>query len=109
MLDLDAIEARFKAATQGPVKIDERPEDLVVRTSYFEVRGEVTQGCEGIAAFLYYEHCNENDCDRRRAKANAAFVAGAFEDVPALVAEVRRLRELVVGALVAVGHATRGR
>jgi len=77
-LDLDAIEARATAATEGPwtTGADKAWSDalppwaLVISANYPLI--ELQEGAQGVA--------------------DAEFVAAARQDVPALVAEVRRLR-----------------
>lgn len=68
-LDLEAIEARAKAATPGPWVV-------------------------GPGAFWNYVVGSDEHGDHAGAqeKEDAAFIAASREDVPALVAEVRRLR-----------------
>lgn len=75
-LDLDAIEARANAATPGPWCTDS---------------WEIYQGTEYVAGAEWIgETCRAGEMDDSRA--DAEFVAAARTDVPALVAEVRRLR-----------------
>lgn len=78
-LDLDAIEARIKSTTPGPWKkdLDQWYSPLVVHSDWKR------SGDNGypVADFLH--------------DGNAAFVAHARTDVPALVAEVRRLQALL--------------
>lgn len=86
-LDLDAIEARAAAATAGPW---EPRDELYPGAGRFEVANEeipqlITSDGDGIGAIPVW--------------ADAAFIAAARRDVPALVAEVRRL-EMERGALV---------
>ncbi len=79
MIDFDEIEARANAATQGPwtasrsCSIEDAPETVVMA-----VGGNVA------------------NCDWDY---DAAFIAAARTDVPALVAEVRRLREVIHGMI----------
>src|SRR5689334_23740522 len=76
-LDLDAIEARTNAATPGP---------------WFNDSHEIYAG-ENTDIPAMSEWIGET-CDPRRpdhGAANAAFIAAARTDVPALVAEIRRL------------------
>jgi DNA-directed RNA polymerase subunit RPC12/RpoP len=68
MIDLEKIEARYEVATPGPWR-DKRP-------------GCVVDAHDCVVAFVY-------DKD----PANTTAIAHAREDVPALVAEVRKLRE----------------
>lgn len=77
-IDLDAIEARANAATAGPWCTDD---------------WEIFQGTEyepGISLWIG-ETCRGTS-DLEQDRADATFVAHARTDVPALVAEVRRLR-----------------
>ena len=86
-LDLDAIEARANAATLGPWK----------RYEQMEQDSQVVQAISpryGEYGFIYVG-CPEGD---GQARADAAFVAHARADIPALIAEVRRLREEAVAA-----------
>jgi hypothetical protein len=71
-LDLDAIEARAAAATDGPWEVHPDDADLV----WLPGRGYFL--CEMLTA----------------AETNGSFIAHARTDVPALVAEVRRLRAI---------------
>jgi hypothetical protein len=77
-LDLDAITARANAAAPGPWA---RYETFHADTFVVDPRGFLR---EGIVCGATYE------------RDNAEFIAHAREDVPALVAEVRRLREEAV-------------
>lgn len=80
-LDLDAIEARANAATSGPWCTDS---------------WEIYQGTEyepGLSTWIG-ETCR-GMTSAEQDRADAAFVAAARTDVPALVAEVRRLRDQV--------------
>jgi len=80
-LDLDAIEARAKAATPGPWN--------------YEHDTELEKGCrcgsclEPIDGRMIVESRKHDMV----AVADARFIAHAREDVPALIAELRRLRE----------------
>lgn len=78
VLDLDAIEARANAATPGPWK---RLPSLSID---YAVESEVSKGC-GVPDLMI-------DLSGDSARADADFIAAARTDVPALVAEVRRLR-----------------
>lgn len=81
-IDLDAIEARANAATAGPW---EAPDQLLIPC----VRGVSDHG--NTIRVCQFGWNNSPDAKRRDAN-NAVFIAHAREDVPALVAEVRRLR-----------------
>ena len=72
MIDLDAIEARVNAATPGPWT------------------GTVNQGVEAGADPVFETGCN---CctEPTLSEADAAFIASARTDVPALIARVREL------------------
>ena len=75
-LDLDAIEARAKAATPGPWPRDFGRCDFS------------PEGCMSIGPLVTMD----DECDEeRQAQADQDFIAAARTDVPALVAEVRRL------------------
>lgn len=89
MIDLDAIEARCAAATPGPWRqcgadrkgcacgmVWSEPADFVV------AQGEEGERAGTVCGF---------DVDDETISANMRFVAHAREDVPALLAEVRRL------------------
>ena len=73
-LDLDAIEARANAATSGPWEVEAA---AVVCDRYEDERPGV---------------CGPHDVDWPLLAEDAEFIAHARTDVPALVAEVRRLR-----------------
>lgn len=89
--DLDAIEARANAATEGPwidrwEHIADEPED--------NQRGIVNGGDETLKSLVV--GCTWWDGHHLvLRKEDAAFISAARTDVPALVAEVRRLREAV--------------
>lgn len=76
--ELAAIEARANAATPGPWTVKPDPDkpylDKVVR---------------------HYGHLTDLLAQCFHTNGNAAFIAAARDDVPKLVAEVRRLRELI--------------
>lgn len=79
-LNLDAIEARANAATEGPWESLDRGDRLVA----WRQRDDEL----GIAAFDYVVPEPMDNAD------DAEFIAHARTDVPALVAEVRRLRDI---------------
>jgi hypothetical protein len=84
-LDLDAIEARAKAATPGPWRKQPR----------LSIDGSVeseAMGKGGVPAMMV-------DIDSERSRVDAEFIAHARKDVPDLVAEVRRLRAALDGSL----------
>lgn len=81
-LDLDAVEARANAATPGPWW---GGGDRQSRNAYGLVGRTTDRGTGNAIAVL-----SGTDMDR---VADAEFIAAAREDVPALIAEVRRLRE----------------
>lgn len=77
-LDLDGIEARANAATPGPWCTDSWE---IYQGSEYEAGAEwIGETCRGRVEGLAQD------------RADAAFVAAARTDVPALLAEVRRLR-----------------
>ena len=100
-LDLDAIEARAEAATEGPWfvteddpvaepwLIDESMSDLEKRLAH---RLLVGQGDEPEDGRCVTEISWSNGLDHADFR-NSQFIAHARTDIPALVAEVRRLKE----------------
>lgn len=77
-LDLDSIKARCEAATEGP---------------WHREHGDY--GCVSIGNFGWVvdgPNCPQYDEDTPQGHADAEFIAHARTDVPALVAEVERLR-----------------
>ena len=74
--ELAAIEARANAATEGPWEVEPHPDqpylDKVVR---------------------HYGHLTDLLAQCFHTNGNAAFIAHARQDIPALIAEVRRLRQ----------------
>lgn len=84
-LDLDAIKARVDAATPGPWWAWDRG------VGWHIAIGEPTEGTWGGPARLL-PASERTDIGR---EADAEFIAAARQDVPALIAEVERLRALV--------------
>lgn len=80
-LDLDAIEARCDAATPGPWRDDE--------TDNNGQRLIFGDNADDWIALLPHQCVESIRVERDR---DAAFIAHAREDLPALVAEVRRVR-----------------
>jgi len=79
-LDLDAIEARAKAATQGPWEYDGcSVTDWGVTASHTITMEWMPNG--------------RGDGTNERESPDGQFIAHAREDVPALIAELRKLRE----------------
>lgn len=101
MIDLDAIEARYARTTGGPwayehcgeglycVGLTEPPAVGLVEDVYDEERGEYAEKPD-VVEFVAEFHGDD-------AADNARFTAAARTDVPALVAEVRRLRAIIEG------------
>jgi hypothetical protein len=86
-IDLDAIEARAKAATPGPWEVDS-----------LAIAEVVTGDCESVALCAERKEWAEANRETHTAqrdgrRRNAAFIAAAREDVPALCAEARRLTD----------------
>ena len=81
--ELDAIEARANAATPGPWRSD-------VGSGANRLRLWVPGGMLIADSYPPKPHRAR---DEQQGKADYGFIAGARTDVPALVAEVRRLRE----------------
>ncbi|MEV7364292.1 hypothetical protein [Streptomyces sp. NPDC091299] len=101
-LDLDEIEARANAATKGPWGFydgdnyaDVAADLQMTSRSSYTYREKVAR----LEDEDYWDDpAHENDDESRASEqmaANARFIAAAREDVPALVAEVRRLRATV--------------
>jgi hypothetical protein len=76
--ELNAIEARANAASPGPWR----------RARNVELVEAPDAECVSIAG--------SNNCDHIQGSVDMDFIAHAREDVPALVAEVRRLREALI-------------
>jgi hypothetical protein len=76
MLDLDAIEARAEAASEGP-----------------------WSNVDGASSMI---HCEDGYVGTVPFPPNAYFIAHARTDIPALVAELRAAREVVEAAPVAI-------
>ncbi len=90
-LDLDAIERRAAAATPGPwfSEAADHSQERWVSTRETEARIGY-RGWQGLAAA---NGCEDDPvAGALVARCNAAFIAHARADVPALIAEVRRLR-----------------
>lgn len=83
-IDLDAIKTRAKAATPGPWEVN------LLHNSYARVivQGTAHKNTVGIAGIGHTEIGAEIGKD-------ASFIACAREDIPALIAEVERLRGLL--------------
>lgn len=95
--DIAAMEARARAATEGPWRsnwrIDDREDRLDDIATVSSVSSAVPDSQRMVVGILWYDGlhsaCREND---------AEFIAHARTDVPALIAEVRRLqREVAAG------------
>lgn len=88
-LDLDAIEARAKAATPGPWEHEKNGGMIYayeMKMRVLDIRGwGYLTGWGGL-------HMNEEAAIKVQ-EANGDFAAHAREDVPALIAELRKLRE----------------
>lgn len=87
-LDLDAIEAREKATTPGPWVHDET--DGIGCDVW--TQGETVMGGTVHTTDDGYPRGDYNPVE------DALFIAHAKQDIPALVAEVRRLREVLADA-----------
>lgn len=85
MIDVKAILARADAATKGPWAIEQKRHDP---TEY-----EIVVGDDRVGIGEAWGDDGDPNC--WPARANATFIAAAREDVPALVAEVERLRALI--------------
>jgi hypothetical protein len=89
-LDVDEIDERARAATQGPWTI-KRADHSIVRDS----------GGLGVVQDLWVA---DVDVDHE----DAVFIAHSRDDVPVLVGEVRRLRGLIAAALAEMDESTYG-
>ncbi|TDX78703.1 hypothetical protein EDF35_1917 [Rathayibacter sp. PhB151] len=88
-LDLDAIEARANAATVGPWRI-------IVQNSRAAVIGY--HPLDPLLRVVDPDEITVGTISRGEGRDNVDFILSAREDVPALVAEVRRLREQLAAA-----------
>jgi hypothetical protein len=95
-LDLDAIEARAEAATEGPWQYDGMP--LREDAEY----GHIVTGGGTPGSMREHQICWVGETLNLRAPEDAEFIAHARVDVPALLAEVERLRAAVRQAFDAV-------
>lgn len=84
-IDLDAIEARARAATEGPWTVNEDGHGV-------EARADDDFGGIQIVPWIKCE--------------NAAFIAHAYQDIPALIAELRHLRASSLPARVTLPTGT---
>lgn len=84
-LDLEAIKARYEAASMGPWTTMEWA------LTYVCVDSDIEQDRERPLAECYYH------VGRYPAEANAEFIAHARSDIPRLVARVEQLEQLVKG------------
>ena len=99
--ELDAIDERSRAATAGPWYVRKLDDDfaaglVAVSTSPDTGRAERWPdfaAAEMVAATLVQFPNRYIDCVDERWDENAAFIAHAREDVPRLLAEVRRLQK----------------
>jgi hypothetical protein len=89
-LDIEAIEARANAATPGPWHITTDPGDIVV----WATNEPEDSNFVGNVGGGRVQQCVIFDCD----VANGEFIAHARTDVPALVAEVRKLQRIVMNS-----------
>lgn len=88
-LDIDAIEALAGKATKGPWKTHTVDDTCIMSDQY-----DVATTCDSSNA-----ECAEGyNVEYERMETDAAFIAASREVVPALIAEVRRLREALVDA-----------
>lgn len=95
-LDLEAIRQRVEAATPAPwaaMEYDDTPGDegVCLLGAAATVTGQHMIG---------YFHVGT----RQQQEADGAFTAHAREDVPALLAEIERLREVVAGVADYIDH-----
>jgi hypothetical protein len=86
-LDLEAIEARWKAASHGPW----------YNNGYCGIFTDSPAESHGIASI--FEDRIAGDTPTAQGEANREFITCAHADIPALIAEVRRLRALAAPGL----------
>jgi hypothetical protein len=84
-LDLDAIRARADSASNGPWAAPQYDED---ERAWFVLNGDVGQDEHAVA-------CVAEAWSQRSAQANAEFIAHARADVPALLAEIELLHQVL--------------
>lgn len=87
-LDLDAIQARADAATPGPWTVEEGAGAEGLRDGWWEYERRACN-VETDLEFV----TTDGDGMGASSRADAEFIAHARTDVPALIAEVRRLRD----------------
>ena len=95
--ELDALKALADAATPGPWEVEQHS-------------GILCNGTPSTCAVLSSSECDMASFgDSEQALADAAFVAAARAAVPALIAEVERLREELDDYADAIAHERRRR
>ena len=101
-LDLDAIEARANAATPSPWQTGGDLQGVWRKVAI--QRGLILQSAiaQSMSRMFIKDYCESltmwdawEDEAKGREDRNAEFIAHARDDVPALIAEVRRLRALL--------------
>lgn len=96
-LDLDAIEARAAAATEGPWEWREDSHDRLILAGPLKSPSPDDESAYPWMAVLSWAGLKEpkRPLTAKLSPADKAFIAAARTDVPALVAEVRRLRATI--------------
>jgi len=87
-LDLDAIKARLEGVTDGPWEYQK--DGGKVRRIF---QGNGGSQIATVSVFADWQPLEQKKMAHNRADQNARFIAAARTDIPALVAEVERLRE----------------
>jgi hypothetical protein len=85
--ELDAIERRWEACSPGPWRAMVEGRDHMSGDSFIMTGGEAERG-EDIYVIVGSKPAPPADLD---------FIAGAHEDIPRLLAEIRRLRSRACG------------
>lgn len=84
MIDLTSIEERAKAATPGPWFVDPDPREGMEYNTHI-------CACDDLR-ICFMANGGGNEARQAECAANAELIAAAREDIPALMAEIRRLR-----------------
>ena len=96
--DLPAIEARAAAATEGPWRVVARSDDDP-KDEFYEIGAFSNDGADDFQFAVVVPVALDRDystwCDGIQHEPDAAFIAAARTDVPALVAAVRERDELL--------------
>lgn len=107
LVDLEAVKARYEAATPGPWWPTEALGEPQEDAAYGVAAGWT--GDTYVSFVVATPGCASYDCGEPTDKeADADFIAAARTDVPALVAELEHLRDLAYDLAAALVEATAG-